>query len=246
MFKRLNSYQRGYNLAWNKYSKSYRRDNPWCVMCLPKLVAAQCVDHIKPISGKDDPLFWEPGNHQSLCWTCHSIKTATEDGGSWSGGALTHPTWLPKPGCRVTIVCGPPGSGKTTYAKDKGHTIDLDDCFMDVCKIHGHDAPREYLTMAMRRRNTLLATLEHETRHAWFVIGAPTKAEQAWWADALNADVVVMDTDKQTCTDRLQHSIHYDDRLAAIATWFSKAAQGIWKPPRKKITTGLDGWPIGE
>lgn len=210
-------------------------------MCLPKLTAAQCVDHIKAISGKDDPLFWETANHQSLCWTCHSIKTGTEDRG---GGAVSHPTWLPIPGCNVTIVCGPPGSGKSTYAKTKGYTIDLDDCFMDVCKTHGHDAPREYLTMAMRRRNSLLAKLEHETKDTWFVVGAPTKAERAWWAETLNADVVLIDTDKQACIDILEHGPNYVARLKAIHSWFNKAAQGKWTPPRKKITTGLDGWPV--
>ena len=50
-------------------------------MCLPKLTAAECVDHIKAISSKDDPMFWKADNHQGLCWSCHSNKTATEDGG---------------------------------------------------------------------------------------------------------------------------------------------------------------------
>jgi 5-methylcytosine-specific restriction endonuclease McrA len=30
------------------------------------------------VYGKDDPLFWDVDNHQSLCVTCHAKKTAKE------------------------------------------------------------------------------------------------------------------------------------------------------------------------
>jgi len=75
--------ERGYNSKWARYSKQYRLENPLCAICekAEKLVLAQCVDHIVPVTGPDDPLFWEPTNHQGLCNTCHSIKTATEDCG---------------------------------------------------------------------------------------------------------------------------------------------------------------------
>ena len=79
--RRKTAHERGYDSAWSRYSRQYRRDNPWCVMCLPRLKAAKCVDHIIPVKGKDDPLFYDPDNHQSLCWSCHSTKTAQEDGG---------------------------------------------------------------------------------------------------------------------------------------------------------------------
>lgn len=39
------------------------------------------VDHIIPAQSENDPLFWDPTNHQNLCDTCHSVKTAREDGG---------------------------------------------------------------------------------------------------------------------------------------------------------------------
>jgi len=246
LFKRLNSYRRGYTLAWNKYSKTYRRNNPWCVKCLPKLTAAQCVDHIKPISGKDDPLFWEESNHQSLCWSCHSIKTATEDG---SGGAVTHPAWLPKPACPVTVVCGPPGSGKSTYVKGNiagnDTLIDLDACLETVSGIT--DAPKEYLTPAIRMRNRMLANLAKQ-RHgsAWFIVSAPTKRERDWWAAILGATVINLDVPIKECERRIKTDTHRQGRLEALTAWHKKATINDWKPPRKKVTIGLDGWPIGE
>ena len=38
------------------------------------------VDHIIPHKGDQD-LFWDADNLQTLCRSCHSTKTASEDGG---------------------------------------------------------------------------------------------------------------------------------------------------------------------
>ena len=74
---------RGYGVRWAKYRKSYLSQHPLCVMCLAegRVTPATDVDHIKPVSGPDDPLFWDPTNHQALCHSHHSRKTATENGG---------------------------------------------------------------------------------------------------------------------------------------------------------------------
>ena len=79
---------RGYNSKWAKYSLQYRREHPLCVLFLKDkiLTAVQCVDHIVPVNGSDDPLFWDENNHQSLCKTHHGIKTASEDGGFGNTG----------------------------------------------------------------------------------------------------------------------------------------------------------------
>lgn len=74
---------RGYGYRWQQYSENYRRAHPLCCRCKARGVTTptECVDHIEPVTGPDDPRFWDPDNHQSLCLTCHSEKTATEDGG---------------------------------------------------------------------------------------------------------------------------------------------------------------------
>ncbi|QXE85987.1 HNH endonuclease [Geomonas nitrogeniifigens] len=77
--------QRGYGARWAAYSRQYRKENPLCVDCLARGVLTSVehgghVDHIQAVSGPSDPLFWEPANHQSLCHSCHSRKTAFEDG----------------------------------------------------------------------------------------------------------------------------------------------------------------------
>ncbi|MFA5379199.1 MAG: HNH endonuclease signature motif containing protein, partial [Dehalococcoidia bacterium] len=51
--------------------------NPICVMCGRP---ATDVDHIEPHCGDYDK-FWDESNLSALCHSCHSRKTAREDGG---------------------------------------------------------------------------------------------------------------------------------------------------------------------
>lgn len=75
---RPSSGARGYGRKWQKYSQWRLSKFPLCVSCNH---AAQATDHIQPVTGPDDPLFWDPTNHQSLCWSCHSRKTGGETNG---------------------------------------------------------------------------------------------------------------------------------------------------------------------
>lgn len=84
---RGSSSQRGYTSRWQRYSRSFRKANPLCVNCSAQglIRPSEHVDHIKAVSGADDPLFWDKSNHQALCQSCHSRKTIREDGGFGSG-----------------------------------------------------------------------------------------------------------------------------------------------------------------
>jgi 5-methylcytosine-specific restriction protein A len=74
---------RGYGSRWRRYTAAYKRAHPLCAHCLAakRVTPTQCVDHIVAAEGPHDPLFWLHSNHQALCNSCHSIKTATKDGG---------------------------------------------------------------------------------------------------------------------------------------------------------------------
>jgi 5-methylcytosine-specific restriction protein A len=76
---------RGYDRKWSEYSRARLKRHPWCLDPDGRhpwqFVAAEHTDHVKPVSGPDDPLFWDENNHQSLCRSCHSFKTVREDGG---------------------------------------------------------------------------------------------------------------------------------------------------------------------
>jgi 5-methylcytosine-specific restriction protein A len=71
---------RGYGHKWTLYSAAFKKRHPLCRLCLAKGIQnpTEIVDHIEPVTGPDDPGFWDKGNHQPLCRSCHAIKTAGE------------------------------------------------------------------------------------------------------------------------------------------------------------------------
>lgn len=68
--------ERGYGGRWLKHRRRFLKEHPYCVCGNP----ASEVDHTRPVP-PTDPLFWDPANHQALCRSCHSRKTAKQDGG---------------------------------------------------------------------------------------------------------------------------------------------------------------------
>lgn len=80
--RRGSSSQRGYGYKWQQYSRAYRAKHPLCHLKLTDCTGlSEAVDHIVPVNGAADPLFWRADNHQAVCKSCHSVKTAREDGG---------------------------------------------------------------------------------------------------------------------------------------------------------------------
>ena len=80
--ERKSAYARGYNRKWQRQSKEFLKRHPLCVECERngRITPATEVDHIKPHKG-NQKLFWDVTNWQPLCHSCHSRKTAKEDGG---------------------------------------------------------------------------------------------------------------------------------------------------------------------
>lgn len=79
---RPNAASRGYcSKRWRTFRALQLQLHPLCVSCLAehRTMAATEVDHIRPVSGPDDPRFLDFTAVQSLCHRCHSLKTATED-----------------------------------------------------------------------------------------------------------------------------------------------------------------------
>ena len=73
--------KRGYGRRWRVARSVFLKKNPLCIECLKagRIVPATTVDHIMPHKG-DTGLMWDWKNWQALCHSCHSRKTAKEDG----------------------------------------------------------------------------------------------------------------------------------------------------------------------
>lgn len=87
--KRSSSAQ-GYGYKWQKFRERFLKRNPLCAHCMQigKIEPATEVDHIHAHKG-DMRKFWA-GPFQPLCKSCHSKKTARENGfsgqGMWTQG----------------------------------------------------------------------------------------------------------------------------------------------------------------
>lgn len=88
--RRGSSHARGYDWKWRKAREAFLREHPLCREHERRgqVAAATVVDHIVPHKG-NQTLFWDRRNWQPLCATCHSAKTAAEDGGFGNVIALT-------------------------------------------------------------------------------------------------------------------------------------------------------------
>ena len=82
----------GWSYRWAHYSRQYRARHPYCRPCeqAGRVTATQAVDHIAPVSGRRDPLFWDPTNHQPICASCHGAKSAREKAISSGEGSFSN------------------------------------------------------------------------------------------------------------------------------------------------------------
>jgi 5-methylcytosine-specific restriction endonuclease McrA len=77
---RAQSRQRGYDVAWDKAARRFKRDNPLCCGCLAMgiIEPAVIVDHIVPHRG-DRERFWDYDNWQAVCeWHHNAVKHKLE------------------------------------------------------------------------------------------------------------------------------------------------------------------------
>lgn len=207
--KTLSRHERGYGAAWDKLRKVVlARD---CGLCQPCMAAARVtpgniVDHIiaKAEGGTDDL-----GNLQVICKPCHVKKTATE--AARGGGRVSvEPNWLPESTVPVVVVCGPPGSGKTTYVQERAAPSDLVlDVDVIAANLFGqpfYHATKEQALAAIRYRNKMLAALADKKcgyQKAWMITTAGTPDRREFWRRKYG-QVVVMDTPKHECIKRVK------------------------------------------
>lgn len=222
-------------------------NEPLCRHCNQRglITPAEEVDHIVPLAygGTDTD-----DNVQCLCRECHAIKSAYED--TSHGGASNHPDWLRPSAIPVTIVCGPPASGKTTYVKERASTGDI---IIDIDEIAAKTDPNYrpwenmlqsgLLNKCIRVRNALLGSLSRAKQgKAWFIVSAPAQAERSWWHSKLGGEIVLLHPGVDECKRRAMHR-GTPRAVKGIDDWEAKA-KAPWSPKRTKKTIGEDGWPV--
>ena len=132
---------------------------------------------------------------------------------------------LPRPQCRVVLVCGPPGAGKSTFvqahAGNSDPVIDLD----TIAKEYGfgRNRPRDQLGFLLGERNRRLAALAElaPDKTAWVILTAPSSRLRQWWADTLAVkpdDLIVLAPSREELRQRI---VQDPDRRDVVAEHFA-------------------------
>lgn len=233
--------ERGYGAAWDRVRlQVLQRDNYLCQCkdCSEAglLLTASEVDHrIPKMDGGTD----DPENLQAINRDCHKRKTQVEAARyRYRIGeklfANPYPEWIEPASCNLTILFGPPGSGKSTYIeqhrKPWHQVIDLDQIMVEVTGLPLYQAPPSWLEHAMRIRNQRLGSLAKADRKitAWF---ATTSVRRQWWIDRLKPTAsVVLNIPEAVCIERVMTDERRDkvrqSHLDSIRDWWAYEAGG--------------------
>lgn len=218
-----------------------------------RITAATVCDHIKPHKG-DAFLFWN-GPFQSLCKHCHDRHKQSEERTGKAKPIIgldgwpverprtdlsesAHPSWLMPSTVPVTIVCGPPASGKSTYVAKHKRPADLV-IDLDAIAMTAYGKPAAMLTIDQRqhcltKRNERLASLASigaASQHGmvWFIVSEPLATRRQWWQDRLKpASIVVIETPVPECIARYRSDTTQQrpaDTPDRIARWWRDYAR---------------------
>ena len=228
-FTKLSRQARGYGSAWDKLRLVVlRRDGGVCQPCqgAGRTVLGNIVDHKVPKAegGTDDM-----ENLQTICKPCHARKTAFESGRGGAQVALL-PKWLPEPAVPVVLVCGPPGSGKSSWCAENAGPADLViDVDLIAAELTGkpiYHATREETIGALRVRNKMLAGLAERSavKRCFLIATAGSPEERDFWARTIKASIHLMKTSKSECIERINADLRRSpsvrrSQIDAVRRW---------------------------
>ncbi|MFA5387026.1 MAG: AAA family ATPase [Candidatus Paceibacterota bacterium] len=246
---------------WKQLRVAILRDNPLCAACMRRgnYTTATVVHHIVAHKG-DWNLFSDAKNLESICNLCHNSdmqsierigydKRTEVDGWPldsehpFNGGLIKNgsshyiptyvmfPNHIPKSPIPLTMVCGAPASGKSTYVSihksEHDIVIDLDDILQEMFGL-SRLSDKVMRHKGLEKRNRMLSDLhkfKNKNINAWFISGSPQSGARQKWVDMLRPiNVLMIMSDRSTCLNRLKHDVHrrnnYHDQSMAVNRWF--------------------------
>lgn len=146
----------------------------------------------------DRALFWDSGNWRALCSACHAAKSATEH-----GKAIKR-----RP--RVTIVTGPPGSGKSTYVQERAQPndliVDLDTLWSALSGCPIYVKSESLFPFVLEARDAVLARLQEPStiNHAWVIATAPRQQDRDRFQRRYpKSEVIILAVSAEECLRRI-------------------------------------------
>jgi len=231
---------------WKEMRKAalYPKDRPRPICAFCKKRYATILDHKEPHLG-DPERFWA-GPFLLLCKICHdSIKQSIEkanrpevgeDGFAIEGtmpkgwvpwDELHRPTDLKPSKPALTMIFGPPASGKSTYVyrhARKGHFIvdaDIEAVALGYDRYTLNTSERVRILKARNARYRELSTSDAEK--AWSTaLGAKANVRGHFIKKLKPVQVIILKPTPQVCIERIRNSdrTHKEEQIAAVRRWF--------------------------
>lgn len=234
---------------WRKTSRAYLSSKNYiCEDCGGAACIVHHIRHLAPWNINDPEITLSWNNFKAVCEKCHAEEHA-KDSKAYSGkpaklngiGFDENGDIIESP--NVFLVCGSPGSGKTTYVlRNKGQqdiVVDLD----YICAaLMGESGGvrldfRAVLPTALEIRQLLYQCIQ-QRRGKWeraFVVTAVADAlEMRRIAKELSAELVLIDTPLKECLERIRNDPQRNrsrrkfERLAI--EWHERYSQSLEKP----------------
>jgi len=131
------------------------------------------------------------------------------------------------------IICGPAGSGKSTYVRNNMQpgdlVVDLDAIYAAISCLGSHRKPSQLADSALSVYKYLVDSIDPDARNntfpnAWIIASGARLSERKFLKDRLNAKVIVFEIDVQECLRRIEID---DDRKGYGIPW-GKIVTGWW------------------
>lgn len=228
---------------WLRQRERQLRKEPLCAYCKAegRIALATVADHVVPHRGNRQLFFH--GQLQSLCQVHHSGAKQVEEVRGFGTGVgkdglpldRHHPTYTGRlPGrlgysipqglepsaIPVHVVCGSPGSGKTTYVRERANpgdvVVDLDDIIESLGGVRYTDDVALRKRAMVKRADLLYGLANRDSGIGWVIVVAPTIEERMAWKKALGklCTVHVLGTTRAECLRRIEHDPQRQKRIS--------------------------------
>ncbi|MDP4153275.1 MAG: AAA family ATPase [Bacillota bacterium] len=214
---------------WEKCRDSFMSSKNYiCERCGDIAVICHHKKYITPENINDPNITLNWNNLEALCRTCHAAE-------HMSMGACAPGLTFDESGNLVKInnaylICGSPGSGKSTWVKEHKHNDDIVIDLDYICAALMGEPDNIYLNhepvlaVALEVQKLLYQIIKAKRgkwRSAYVITSTPSKDKQNKLAKELDAKIIVMETTLTECIERIKN----DQRRASSTEKFIELAK---------------------
>lgn len=205
-----------YGSDWRRVRDAVLDESRVCAIRGPKCTRfATEVDHIIPVDAGGPRL--DRSNLRPACRACNAGRAGSEKANNgWRRSK-----------CRILLVVGPPGAGKSTLVRDRATVRDVIVDYDEISKAFGPELPRgstQRHDVASIARGAVLTKLrrgEVDAEHAWIISTNPN-------AEGMfpHHEVVIVDPGIETVLERAAAAGRPPYFVRLIQDWYARRAGG--------------------